>query len=118
MTEREHPQGTRFNYASAESDVLSLVIRGATGESLSAYLTPRLWQAIGAETSAIWRTDRTGHERSGGNFNATLRDYARLGIVLAHDGQRHGRQDVTWRGDECAVARAGGPLRRLVAPHS
>ena len=57
------------------------------GES-SEYLTTRLWQAIGAENSALWRTDKTGLELAGGNFNATLRDYGRLGIVLANNGIR------------------------------
>lgn len=88
ITEREAPQGTKFNYASAQSAMLGAVLRHATGETISAYLVPRLWQAIGAETSALWRTDRKGLELAGGNFNASLRDYARLSIVLANDGIR------------------------------
>ena len=86
--ERETPAGQRFSYASAETVILAAVLRAATGMSLSAYLQPRVWQAMGAETSALWRTDRTGLESASGNFNATLRDYARLGVVLANDGQR------------------------------
>jgi CubicO group peptidase (beta-lactamase class C family) len=88
ITARDAPQGTTFSYASAETEVLAAVLRGATGTNLSEYLTSRLWQAIGAETSALWRAERTGLERAAGNFNATLRDYARLGIVLANDGVR------------------------------
>ena len=88
VTERDAPQGTRFSYASAETEVLGAVLRGATGGNLSDYLSSRLWQAIGAETSALWRADKTGLERAAGNFNATLRDYGRLGIVLANDGVR------------------------------
>ena len=88
VTDREFPQGTHFSYNSALTQMLAAVLRGATGMSLSRYLTPRLWQAIGAETSALWRTDRTGLELAGGNFNATLRDYGRLGVVLANDGVR------------------------------
>ncbi|MFL6672667.1 MAG: serine hydrolase domain-containing protein [Massilia sp.] len=88
ITEREAPQGTRFSYASAETEVLAAVLRGATGSNLSEYLGPRLWQAIGAETPALWRAEKSGLERAAGNFNATLRDYARLGIVLANDGVR------------------------------
>jgi CubicO group peptidase (beta-lactamase class C family) len=88
ITVRDAPQGTRFSYASAETEVLAGVLRGATGMSLSEYLGPRLWQAMGAETSALWRAERTGLERAAGNFNATLRDYGRLGIVLANDGMR------------------------------
>jgi CubicO group peptidase (beta-lactamase class C family) len=88
ITVRDAPQGTRFSYASAETEVLAGVLRGATGMSVSDYLGPRLWQAMGAETSALWRAERTGLERAAGNFNATLRDYGRLGIVLANDGMR------------------------------
>jgi CubicO group peptidase (beta-lactamase class C family) len=88
ITARETAQGTRFYYASAQTTMLAAVVRGATGMSLSEYLTPRLWQAIGAEESAFWYADRTGLEVALGNFNATLRDYARLGVVLANDGVR------------------------------
>jgi len=88
ITERETEDGRRFNYSSAQSAMLGAVLHGATGVSVSEYLTPRLWQAIGAEETASWRTDRTGLEVAFGNFNATLRDYARLGIVLANDGVR------------------------------
>jgi CubicO group peptidase (beta-lactamase class C family) len=83
-----------FNYASAETDMLALVMRGATGENLSAYLQPRLWQPMGAASSGLWRTDATGLERASGNFNATARDYARLGILLSNDGRRPDRPDM------------------------
>ncbi len=88
ITERETEDGRRFHYTSSQTAVLGAVLRGATGMSLSDYLGPRLWQAMGAETSVLWRADRTGLEVAYGNFNATLRDYARLGIVLANDGLR------------------------------
>lgn len=88
VADRAWPQGTRFSYASVQALVLGAVLRGATGMSVADYLGPRLWQGIGAETPALWRTDRTGLELAGGNFNATLRDYGRLGVVLANDGVR------------------------------
>lgn len=88
VTKRERPQGERFYYISPATAMLAAVMRGATGMSVSDYLTPRLWQAIGAEETAFWRTDRTGLEVANGNFNATLRDYGRLGVVLANDGVR------------------------------
>jgi len=94
ITQRLHPQGTVFNYASAETDMLALVMQGATGESLSAYLQPRLWQPMGAASSGLWRTDITGLERASGNFNATARDYARLGILLSNDGRRPDRPEL------------------------
>lgn len=88
VDERVAPQGQRFNYASAETPMLAAALRGATGQSLCEYLQSRLWQAMGAESSAFWWSDRSGLEAAGGNFNATLRDYARLGHLLAHDGWR------------------------------
>jgi CubicO group peptidase (beta-lactamase class C family) len=88
VKKRERPQGERFYYISPATPMLAAVLRGATGMSVSDYLTPRLWQAIGAEDTAFWRTDRTGLEVANGNFNATLRDYGRLGVVLANDGVR------------------------------
>lgn len=94
ITQRLHPQGTVFNYASAETDMLALVMQGATGESLSAYLQPRLWQPMGAASSGLWRTNITGLERASGNFNATARDYARLGILLSNDGRRPDRPEL------------------------
>lgn len=94
ITERLHPQGQFFNYASAETDMLALVMQGATGQTLSSYLETRLWQPMGAETSGLWRAGANGLERAGGNFNATARDYARLGVLLANDGQRPDRPDL------------------------
>jgi CubicO group peptidase (beta-lactamase class C family) len=88
ITDREVEQGTRFYYASPHTIALAAALRGATGRTLSDYLASRLWQAIGAEASAYWYADRTGLEVASGNFNATLGDYARLGIVLANDGVR------------------------------
>ena len=49
LTVRERQQGARFSYSSAQSATLGAVLRAATGMNVSDYLTPRLWQAIGAE---------------------------------------------------------------------
>ncbi len=94
ITERLYPQGSVFNYASAETDMLALVLQGATGETLSSYLQTRLWEPMGAQSAGLWRTDSTGLERASGNFNATARDYARLGVLLANDGRRSDRPDL------------------------
>jgi CubicO group peptidase (beta-lactamase class C family) len=91
---REVEQGTVFHYASNQTVALTLVLRAATGTSLSEYLTPRLWQPIGAEADATWIRTRDGTETGSGNFNAILRDFGRLGILLADDGAAGGKQIV------------------------
>lgn len=89
---REAPQGERFHYASIETQVLAVTLHAAIGKTLSEYLTTRLWQPMGAEADATWATTPGGLERASGNFSATLRDWGRLGVLLANDGRRDGKQ--------------------------
>jgi CubicO group peptidase (beta-lactamase class C family) len=88
------PAGTKFYYASIEPDVLGVVLRNATGKSLSDYLEEKIWGPIGAEADAKWLLDAEGYELAHFGFNAVLRDYARLGRLLAHDGAWEGRQII------------------------
>jgi CubicO group peptidase (beta-lactamase class C family) len=91
---REVEQGTRFQYASSETVILAVLLRAVTGTTLSAYLTERLWQPMGAEADASWIRSRDGIEIASGSFNAILRDYGRMGVLLANDGAVGNRQVV------------------------
>jgi CubicO group peptidase (beta-lactamase class C family) len=91
---REAEQGTRFHYASSETVILAVLLREVTGTTLSEYLTARLWQPMGAEADATWIKSADGTVSAFGNFNATLRDYGRLGMLLANDGAVGGKQIV------------------------
>jgi CubicO group peptidase (beta-lactamase class C family) len=71
-----------------------VLLRAVTGTTLSAYLTERLWQPMGAEADATWIRSRDGIEVAAGSFNAILRDYGRLGVLLANDGAVGARQVV------------------------
>jgi len=95
VTQRAAPEGSLFNYASAETQMLGLVLRAATGQTLCRYIDEKIWQPMGAESRATWLinpADQT--ELAAGNFNATVRDYARLGWLMANDGQRDARPVV------------------------
>jgi CubicO group peptidase (beta-lactamase class C family) len=89
---RTAPSGTRFYYASVENQVLGLVLRSAVGRPVADYLQEKIWEPMGAEADATWIIDRSGQEATYCCFNAVLRDYARLGLLLAHDGNWRGRQ--------------------------
>lgn len=91
---REHVPGTYLRYNSMDTQVLGMVLRRATGMSLSAYLSTRLWQPLGMQDEAYYLTDRCGVEFAAGGLNATLRDYARLGLLYAHHGNWNGVQIV------------------------
>jgi len=97
VTERAAPQGATFNYAGAQTEVLGLVLRNATRRNLCDYVDERLWQPLGAESAASYLLDPVDRvEQAQGGFNATLRDFARLGALLANDG-RVGDQQVVSR---------------------
>jgi CubicO group peptidase (beta-lactamase class C family) len=88
------PPGTRFYYASIEPDVLGLVLHHAVNKSASDYLREKVWEPIGTEADAKWLIDAEGFEVAHHGFNAVLRDYARLGRLLAHDGAWEGKQII------------------------
>jgi CubicO group peptidase (beta-lactamase class C family) len=92
--DRVAPPGIRWSYASAETQVLGLVLRAAIGRPLAAYMQERVWQPIGAEADASWIVDRGGHEITFSFFNAVLRDYARFAMLLARGGRVDGRQVI------------------------
>ncbi len=95
FNERLRPAGEKFAYATAESDVLGRVLTAAGGRSMSELTSQWLWQPLGAERDALWRVGVDGQEQAGGGFAATLRDWGRLGALLAADGKVDGRQVVS-----------------------
>jgi CubicO group peptidase (beta-lactamase class C family) len=52
FNERVVPSGTRFSYASVETQVLGLVLASAIGRPVAEYLEQKIWQPIGAEADA------------------------------------------------------------------
>jgi CubicO group peptidase (beta-lactamase class C family) len=67
------------------------VLRSAIGRPVAEYLSEKIWRPMGAEADATWLIDRAGQESTYCCINAVLRDYARLGLLLAHDGNWQGR---------------------------
>jgi len=96
VEQRADPEGQRFNYAGIHTSALGLVLRGATGQSLCDYVAEKIWRPLGAEAAASWLLNPADQlELAQGGLNATVRDYARLGWMLANDGQVQGRSVVS-----------------------
>ncbi|NKW79712.1 serine hydrolase [Ochrobactrum pecoris] len=83
----ERPQGTVSHYVSADTQVLGLVLEGATGIPLQKYMEEKLWSKLGAEADAYWVTDPTGEAAAAVGLNAVLRDYARFGLLYLNEGR-------------------------------
>ncbi|MEM8959117.1 MAG: serine hydrolase [Pseudomonadota bacterium] len=92
--EQQRPPGTYNDYISSDSIALGLVLEAATGMPNERYLETRLWGPMGAEIDAFWNTGRAGPVLPFCCLNATLRDYARFGLLFLNDGARDGVQVV------------------------
>ena len=92
--QRDAPAGTRFRYASGDSQVLGLVLRDAVQQPLADYLSEKIWRPMGAEADATWLLDKAGYETGYCCINATLRDCARFGMLLANYGAIDGKQII------------------------
>ena len=79
---REAP-GTFAEYRSVDTQMLGMIIKKITGQSLVDYFSTNIWQKAGAAHTATWNVDRIGGtEKAFCCFNATARDYARIGNEL------------------------------------
>lgn len=106
--------GTFFNYSTLDTQVLGWVLEGATGMPLARYAAERLWSRIGAETAAYYGLTR-GRPRTavgGGSFNATVRDMARVGLLMARGGAVDGERIVP----EAWVERGRGSGKEFLRP--
>ena len=84
----------RFSYYSGDTYVLTLVIAAAVKQSFEKYFSARIWQKIGAESDASWATDAGGNPFGFSGFSARLRDYARVGLLMANGGELNGSQII------------------------
>jgi len=99
-SEIESPPSVTWHYNNYNALLLGLALERATGMSVSRYTSSRLWQPLGAAAEASWSVDSddSGFEKMESGFNATARDYARLGLLFLHRGRWNGRRVVptTW----------------------
>lgn len=85
--QREYMPGSYHHYVSTDTQVLGMLLRAATDQSLAKYLESRIWKPLGMESDAYWLVDRNGTELAFGGLNAVLRDYARFGLLYLNEGQ-------------------------------
>jgi CubicO group peptidase (beta-lactamase class C family) len=88
-----HPAGTSWQYLSATANILADVTRGqfATDQEYWDYSKSALFNPIGM-TSATLETDTSGTWVGSSYQWASVRDWARLGLVMLDDGRWSGTQ--------------------------
>lgn len=84
---REFAPGERWVYKTGETDLIGILVQRATGKTLAAYLSEKIWRPYGMAADALWlKDDVDGTEAGGSGVSATLGDYARLGQFLLDGG--------------------------------
>ncbi|MCB0447026.1 MAG: serine hydrolase [Gelidibacter sp.] len=90
----EAEPGEKFKYSTGETHLLGTLISAATHQTLSQYLSSKIWIPYGMEQTATWRLDRTGQEMAGCCLQMPLRDFARFGQFVLEDGRINGTSIV------------------------
>ena len=79
---REEP-GMYPEYRSVNTQMLGMIIQEVTGNTLADEFSDRIWKRVRADYDATWNVDKVGgHEKAFCCFNATARDYARVGQAI------------------------------------
>ena len=91
-------QGKIWEYQSCCTQILGYIIKNVTKKSLAENANQYLWQPLGAESDAVWSTDKNGMEKSFCCVNATARDFAKLGEMVLQHGKFNDKQviDSAW----------------------
>lgn len=86
--------GTEFQYNSLNTYVLSAIVTKRTGETLTEYLTPRLFGPLGI-TKYYWETCPKGITKGGWGLFLCAEDMAKLGQLYLQRGKWNGQQLVS-----------------------
>lgn len=86
--------GETWQYVSIDTHVIGMVIRGATGRSVSELMTEKIVQPLGLEHDGYYITDGAGVAFVLGGLNFTTRDFARFGQMILQNGVHDGQQLV------------------------
>lgn len=82
------PPGSESRYRSVDAQYLSMIVARVEGKPLAEILQERLWGPLGAQDDATWNLDREGGiEKGFAAINATPRDFAKIGLLVANDGK-------------------------------
>jgi CubicO group peptidase (beta-lactamase class C family) len=89
-----NPTGEVFNYSSIQTEILALVIQGASGKPLAEFFEENFWSKLGAEQDAGFGTDGYGQPIAQGALSMTLPDFARSAMLVLNKGKNHKGEQV------------------------
>lgn len=105
----------RFQYCSANTDVLAWIIEEVSGSRFVDLLSERLWAKLGADHDAAITVDTTGFGFANGGVSCTARDLARVGRLMLDGGEAPGGRVVS--AEWVAATLAGGNPAAMTDSH-
>ncbi len=92
-----HKPGTHFRYNTPATYMLSAIVQKVTGQTVLAYLQPRLFAPLGIE-EPTWETSPQGISIGGYGLYLRTEDIAKFGQLYLQKGQWQGTQLIpaTW----------------------
>ncbi len=77
--------GEKFEYNSMNTYMLARIVEKVSGQSLTDYLTPRLWQPLGIDLHP-WECCPKGYEKGGWGLYLRREDALKLGVLILNGG--------------------------------
>jgi hypothetical protein len=86
--------GTHWAYSNEGVQLLSPILDKAAGEPIQDYARKRLFEPLGMRDTRL-RVDQAGHAWTYAAMETTLRDFARLGLLMLNRGTWGGQQIIS-----------------------
>lgn len=87
LLDKRGAPGDDWLYVSIDAHVLSMVLRAATGKTMTELLSEKLIEPMGLEAEPYVLADSGGIAFAPGGLNKTTRDFGRFGLMFAQMGQ-------------------------------
>ncbi|MCR5484228.1 MAG: serine hydrolase [Clostridiales bacterium] len=96
--------GEKFKYINENIYMLCAMLKRLTGQTVSEFLTPRLWEPLGVKTP-YWETDENGIESGGWGIFLTLEAFAKFLLVYEQNGKFEDKQIIPekWVEESCKL---------------
>ncbi len=114
-----HKPGSTFNYSTVDTAVLGWLLERATKRPVADYMAEKLWGPLGVDADGYWIADGppgVGREFTGAGFNARLRDYGRLGLMVVSNGRANGTQIIPEKWIALSTKTYNGPGKEPEGP--
>ncbi|MBQ0759518.1 MAG: beta-lactamase family protein [Zhongshania sp.] len=78
--------GRVYQYSSANTNMLALLIERVSGKPYAEFIEDRIWSRIGAEGDGLMGLSPDGHAIAHGMYSSRLRDLGRFGLLFTPTG--------------------------------